>query len=702
MKKILLSLFAAFSMLAVSAQFYYIPHEAANQNPGNINKDVEYPVGGGISAGWTSLFAGAQTNPFMVNGSIPFAFNFNGRSFTSYKITTSGVLTFSQVASIPTPYGSVDLSNSAIPDSSICVLGIQAKGAAGGTAEGYTNILTKTFGTAPHRQFWVTYCCYNEPNLTGTNNYFWLAIMLEETTNHIYLVNQRKSPATDVTKLSFGIKIDANNVYMVEGSPNLNSLAGTSPNSTDNSYYEFVPGTQPTYDIGIDNITTNSDVALTQGPINITGTLSNYGIATVQSFKLNYQVDNGAVQTMTVNNTILPFASYSFTHATAWSPTASGTVALKIWATDINTPPHADANPDNDGLKSIKVWDDFVPRKSLHENFTSSTCPPCKPGNIQLDAVLLAPEDLTKWTCIKYQYYFPGTGDPYFTLEANDRGAYYGGINSVPRLEVDGGYNGNPNSYTSDDFKVFQSKPAFLKIEASQVITGQKIDITAKFTPVIDYPAGNYKARFAVIERRTTKNIKTNGETEFFYVMKKMLPDVNGVNFSMPAKNASTTLTQSYTFPGTYRLTESATFIAGSAPTGSNYNGNDITVENSVEEFSDLSGVVFIQNETTKEIVQSEWTRPDYQGVKDATMEEIGATIYPNPATDGQFFVAMKNGKGATIKVFDITGKEVLTSSFGMTNENTVDCSKLSTGLYMVQITVDGKSAVKKVSITNK
>ncbi|MCX6292613.1 MAG: hypothetical protein NT126_12760, partial [Bacteroidetes bacterium] len=64
MKKILLlmSLFVAFG-LAVNAQYYYMPYVNAGQNPGNINQDAEYPVAGGIPAGWTSIQAGSAATP---------------------------------------------------------------------------------------------------------------------------------------------------------------------------------------------------------------------------------------------------------------------------------------------------------------------------------------------------------------------------------------------------------------------------------------------------------------------------------------------------------------------------------------------------------------------------------------------------------------------------------------------------------------
>lgn len=37
------------------SQYYYIPHIIAGQNPGGLNTDLEYPVGGGLSTSWTTI-----------------------------------------------------------------------------------------------------------------------------------------------------------------------------------------------------------------------------------------------------------------------------------------------------------------------------------------------------------------------------------------------------------------------------------------------------------------------------------------------------------------------------------------------------------------------------------------------------------------------------------------------------------------------
>ncbi|HSI91529.1 MAG TPA: hypothetical protein VK927_10465, partial [Adhaeribacter sp.] len=92
MKKLLLMLVACFAMSAAQAQYFYTPHTGGN--PGNLNADTEYPVGGGLPAGWTTLFTASAANisapAWSPAATIPFPFSFNGAAVTDFKVSTSG------------------------------------------------------------------------------------------------------------------------------------------------------------------------------------------------------------------------------------------------------------------------------------------------------------------------------------------------------------------------------------------------------------------------------------------------------------------------------------------------------------------------------------------------------------------------------------------------------------------------------------
>jgi len=338
MKKTILQLALGLGVIlsTTNAQYYGLAHGNAKMNPGGLNQDNEYPVGGGISAGWSTLLNGAPTSPSWSPVSVlPFAFKLNGVDVTNYKVSTSGVLTFTTDAAVVPAYASISLPSNTIPAKSICYLGITPIGA----NQSYANIVTKTFGAAPNRQFWVTFSAYNELNL-GSSAYFFGSIVLEETTNKIYFVDQRRYPAT-ATKLSFGVQVDSANAWMVDGSPNINSLAGTSSAADDNSYYEFIRGTQSALKAHLTN-ETDGIVSLTNTsglPIKVSA--FNMGYMDITSAKLNYSVNNKA--TVTTNLSSLTITKSGGTSilasATNYVPASTevgSAQTVKAWLTDMN------------------------------------------------------------------------------------------------------------------------------------------------------------------------------------------------------------------------------------------------------------------------------------------------------------------------------------------------------------------------------
>ncbi|NCZ95507.1 MAG: hypothetical protein EBZ16_08300 [Flavobacteriia bacterium] len=169
--------------MSAQAQYYYLP-STTNGNPGGLNADSEYPVGGGLSTTWTSISSpGASTPQWSSINAVPFAFNFNGSAVTHYKVSTSGVLTFDTAATTPPPYTKAALPNANIPDKSVCIWGLAGPGA-------NDIIVKKTFGTAPNRQHWVFFASYDA---YGSSCWTYWSIVMEETSNKIYVVDQRNS-----------------------------------------------------------------------------------------------------------------------------------------------------------------------------------------------------------------------------------------------------------------------------------------------------------------------------------------------------------------------------------------------------------------------------------------------------------------------------------------------------------------------------
>jgi hypothetical protein len=694
MKKVLL----VAGMLVVGiaqtqAQGYYAIPETGG-NPRNLNTDAEWPLGGGLPAGWATLWQGTSATPAWSNTfAIPFAFEFNGQPVTHFKASNTGVVTFDTSATLVPTSVNRTLPNDTIPNNSVCIWGLSPVSRS--FATGIQNyILTRTFGTAPNRQFWIYYNAFGEPGIQAGLAYF--SVVLEEGSNLIHIVDQKTqcftaagSGCTNRTALTLGIQVDATTSTQITGSPNYQNRAGTGSTVEDNHYFTFYPGPQPAVDLRGQSVNVGNDIALGSAPFTVTVDFRNVGSQAITSGTLNYSINNGTpVTTNLTSLNVASLATITLTSTQTWTPTTPGAYTIKAWVSSPNG--GADENVGNDTVtKIVNVWENFEPRKLLHEVFSSSTCPPCRPGNVRLNEVL-AP-NAGKYTTIKYQYNFPGAGDPYFTAEAQARGTYYGGVSSVPDMFLDGNkWRGNPGGYTANIFNTHQSAPSFVKIEATQQVDPEdkRIRISVTITPYNNLTSTTF-LRVAVVERLTTRNVRTNGETEFKHVLKKFLPNPTGTAVATLAPNTSRTYNFDYTFPGQYRL-----------PTGS-ANAINLATEHSVEEFEDLIGVVFLQDDANRNVLQSEWSGASpYTAIKEMRVNELEATIYPNPAQK-EFTLKFDNRQYGNVRIVDVSGRIVVERELKSIQTATIDVSHLQTGMYFVEIESEGKRTVKKLQVAH-
>ena len=669
----LLLLLATFSM-STTAQYFYVPHLSPGQNPGNLNNDGEYPVGGGLPAGWTTIHGPSATPNWSTAQTIPFSFMFNGAPVTQYQVTQSGVLTFNASPGTAPGYAPAALPSAAIPDMSVCIWGIQGTGS-------NDNIVSKTFGSAPNRQQWVMFSSYT---LGPSNSWTYWSIVLEESTNKIYIVDQRSFNNTG--GISVGIQVDGSTAVNVVGSPALQPVAGNDPTPADNSYYEFIQGTQPDNDIAVLSVDMNEFLVISQAPFTVKGILSNNGKNTLNSFTLNYSVNNGPVVSANATGVNLAsFAQANYTHSSGWTPSAVGTYTIKVWTSNPNG--GVDGNNSNDtAYATVNVVDTFYTRMPLYEVFSSSTCGPCKPGNENFHSVVANFPD--QYVSIKYQQNFPGSGDPYFTTEALNRRSYYA-INSIPRMEVDGGWDQNASSFTSALHNQTKAKPAFFWIEPTyEILLGEN---TIKYCVDIEplQTMNNVTLQIAIIEKITYNNVGNNFETEFRNVMKKMMPSEIGRKINL-VKGTTFTLCEEYKFKGSYRLPANASSQINHA------------IEHSVEDFSNLTIAVWLQNDANKEVYQANFGTNLNTSIQVENLDEF--MLFPNPAPD-QALATFSTDKAmdVSLELFNSIGQRVEYQAAGMmpagNHQVSFSVANLSSGIYFVRITADGVASTRQLSV---
>lgn len=673
MKKITLLLALVFVSASVFGQMYYLPPVPGN--PGNLNTDSEFPNGSGLDASWTLLQGPSGSPTWSANQTVPFAFSFNGVSSTSYKVSTTGILTFTTSATAVPSSTPAALPSASIPDNSICVWGIAATG-------GNDNVMTKTFGTAPNRQHWVFFTSHTNPSTGGGWSYW--SIVLEETSNNVYIVDQRHSGPPTV---SLGLQFSSTSAVSVMGSPTVAALAGADASPSDNWHYTFVNGVQPAYDMAGQSVEMPNYLIQNQAPFDVSGKLMNLGTTAITDLDFNYSINGGATVTSSLTGlSIGTFGTDSLTSATSWTPAATGTYTVKIWASNLNSG-NADLNNSNDTVtKTIQVVDNFVTRRPLYETFTSSTCPPCVPANTNMEALFNANSNLGEQSSVKYQMSWPGAGDPYYTDEGGDRRTYYG-VNSVPNVAIDGGWNNNGNSLTQGIMDQFKSVPAFIDLDVKHTISGQKIDVEIDADFLNAFSSSSNTLHVAVVENITYQNIGTNGETEFHHVMKKMLPDASGTNIGAQVKGLQN-WTMSYTFNGNYRLSNNASDPINHA------------TEHSIEDFSNIGVIAWIQDAGTKEVFQSASNMQSI-GILE-NLKALDFSVYPNPANDFVNIRFNENNTNVSIELINAIGQtlytEVIEDTY-MGESVELNTSKLKTGIYIVKITTEGKLTSKKLVI---
>jgi len=453
--------------------------------------------------------------------------------------------------------------------------------------------------------------------------------------------------------------------------------------------YDLASVIPDTFDISVSSLNIPNLVPIGQN-VNIQGSVENNGLSTITAFHLNYSIDGGAAVTQNVTGVSIPsYTSYSFTHSTAWMPT-SGFHNIKVWTSSPNG--HADQNMSNDTLASSATGynpSSSVQRMPLYETFTSSTCAPCVAGNINMQG--LYANNPNKYVAIKYQMSWPGNGDPYYTLEGYDRRVYYN-VSSVPHQFIDGGYDGNSSSVLQSDFDAAYSNPAFVDMSASLVMD----TVTHHFTvgvyidPKIDLPA-SARLFVGIVEKHTSNNVGTNGETDFYWVMKKMMPDGNGKVIGPKTAGTGFAEYTNYKFNGNYRLPANALSPINNA------------TENSVEEFSDVIAVCWIQNYSTKEVYQSCYSSVTL-GIADQHPEDIISATYPNPASDiVNFNIKMSKNEKVALNIVTASGQKIKDIDFGIQNTGvqklSVDISTLESGVYFFKFNVGGAYFMKPVMI---
>ena len=676
--------------LSASAQYYLIPNVGANSNPGNLNNDLEEP--GTAAAPWVTLLPTSATPTWSANQTIPFTFMFNGVTETSYKVSSTGVLTFDVATAVTACIATnAALPSALVPDKSICVWGVNANGA-------NDKVITRVFGTAPNRQLWISFNSCS--NVASTTSFIYWSIVLEETTNSIHIVDQRSSSSTGSVTLAItaGLQFNASSAMMVPGSPALNSTTGATAGSldtpADNTYYTFKTGVQPAVDIKLVDVTPHDGdpASYVSAPANVPLTVKvvNYGSAAITGFTFTYNTGAGPVNDVKTGLNIAPFANYTFTAATPVAVTATGHVNVAC-----NVSLAGDADLTNDAFTTGLNGIAFTPvHNVVFEEGTGTWCGWCVRGLVYMDSIQKTYPDAV---CIAVH-----NGDP-MTVAAYDAGI--GGlISGYPSVVVD-------RKIVDDPSNLFQlyldHKPDFgyADITMTNTVSGSNVTCKVDCHFAVDL-TGSYRLALVATEDRVHggPDGSTWDQHNYYSSQSQNIPLLGyGFDFQAEASiivaskmyydDVAISIDNSFTGkPGTITSpiaagsTQSYTFNYAIPSTSK---GNNISLKALL--IDQNSGMIMNANQKHLEVGGA---------VQSIASAAITAEVYPNPAAD-QLNVSLQLTASQSVKVevLNMIGQTVATATQTLKNGVvTMNIAALPVGNYGVKITAGNETVTRKIT----
>jgi hypothetical protein len=222
-------------------------------------------------------------------------------------------------------------------------------------------------------------------------------------------------------------------------------------------------------------------------------------------------------------------------------------------------------------------------RMALLEHFTQASCGPCATYNPLVKQYFT--NNPTNRIAIKYQTSWPGV-DPmnaHNPTQIADRVSYYG-VTGVPNVVIDGNVaQGNPGTLfangqsTTMDARVGVASNFDVTVFHTLSNDLSSVGVDAVITSTAAVANANLKAHIVIVEKHIAfaSAPGSNGETDFYNVMKRMLPNSSGTDLQDVWANGNTVvLSESWSFTNVYNL-------------------------------GDLAAIVFIQDNVTKEVYQA-------------------------------------------------------------------------------------------------
>jgi len=343
---------------------------------------------------------------------------------------------------------------------------------------------------------------------------------------------------------------------------------------------------------------------------------------------------------------------------------------------------------ENEGIAFDNVRIGSRDRVVLLEHFTNYNDQDNREANELLKEVVEG--TLKDLVTLQYHTNVPASDQFYYDSEADisARMLFYG-LADAPYSFVDGGINDQYAfeyewflSNKVDSLDIFKRGmiEALFDIDINSEVSGGVLSVNGTIKSLTDINVENLTLYIAVDEKEVSIVTGPNGETTFYNVFKKMLPDAGGVDLKK-----SWTKGEEIDFTGYSWIIENI------------YDAGDIEI------------IVFLQNNLTKEVYQAKSTVEINipTGLRNLLMDEpnIQFAIYPNPAYH-DVVVSFREAldEDLTLKVYNGTGLLVRTENiFKGDSQLALNDLNLPEGIYIIRLEKSGVTAgYKKLIITKR
>lgn len=173
------------------------------------------------------------------------------------------------------------------------------------------------------------------------------------------------------------------------------------------------------------------------------------------------------------------------------------------------------------------------PRFVVMEQFTNSSCNPCAAINPQYHAGLEARSSFV--IPLVYHWYYPSKQDPMYQIDIpmNEERAKVYSVNGVPAASMNGSATTHPANHVNNGFAAFdnlkgQTSPIDIKVTRDNNSTSVNVKSSVALN--------NHTLHVVVVEHPVDYGMTfPNGESEFPWVPRQMLPNYNGTPLTLAA-----------------------------------------------------------------------------------------------------------------------------------------------------------------------